>query len=242
MMKAVLNTRWCATLMCIVVSTFCLHHSYAQARHSKKQPPAKVVESTRLSDTDDHHDGLNQVDQHNLKQGTWFTNHKALRGEPAFMEFGNYSDNQKSGLWYKLDDNGQLMAIQNYRKGVLDGQSQFYENGKLVCIGTYRGLNPDTKYDSIWVTDPGTQLDSLVVVPSERGSLKHGLWRYYDPLTGQLTMEEEYQVDDLLYRKRFEVVSTQTDSLYIRNIQKNMPHNKYPNGIKSKHKQHKYIY
>jgi hypothetical protein len=134
------------------------------------------------------------------------------------------------------------MAVQNYRKGVLDGQSQFYEKGKLVCIGTYRGLNPDNKYDSIWVTDPGTQLDTLVVIPSERGSLKHGLWRYYDPMTGQMTMEEEYQVDDLLYRKRFESVTTGTDSLYIRNVQKNMPHNKYPNGTRPKHKQHKYVY
>lgn len=191
--------------------------------------------------TEEHHDNLNKRDAKGRKQGIWFNRQEPLRGEPGYMEFGSYQDDRKTGLWYKLDDLARLMAIENFTKGVLNGESQYYDKGRLVCIGNYRGLNPDSKFDSFYVTNPLTYLDSMVVIPSERGSLKHGLWRYYDPLTGQLKLEEEYQVDDLIRKKEFFISSTE-DSSYIKKREDELPHNQHPRGIKPSHKPPKYSY
>ncbi len=190
---------------------------------------------------EEHQDSLNKTDGQNRKQGMWFYSHEALRGEPAYMEFGSYQDGRKSGLWYKVDKFGQLMAIENFSNNVRNGTSQYYQNGRLVCTGNYRGLNPDNKFDSIYVTNPITYLDTLVIVPSEKGSLKHGTWRYYNPVTGQLEREEEYQVDDLISSKRFTIAST-LDSNYIKKREAELPHNKFPKGIKPSHKPPKYTY
>ena len=41
--------------------------------------------------------------------------------------------------------------------------------------------------------------------------MRHGLWKFYDPQTGKLLKEEEYQVDELVYSHRFNL--TKADSL-----------------------------
>jgi antitoxin component YwqK of YwqJK toxin-antitoxin module len=187
--------------------------AFAQTKKTK-QPVKKETD-----------DSLNRTDDRKQKQGTWFYKREALRGEPAYSEFGNYKDDRKTGHWIKLDGENRLVSIENYTRGALNGESQYYENGKLICIGHYRGLNPDNKVDSIWVTDPLTYEEVLVMVPTERGSMKHGLWRYYDPNTGQLTREEEYQIDDLIFTKDFQFTAT-TDSTRLKKRIENMPHNK----------------
>ncbi len=196
---------------------------------TKKTKPAKK----------EPEDSLNRTDERKQKQGTWFYRHEELRGEPAYSEFGNYKDDRKTGRWIKLDGENRLMSIENYSRGVLNGESQYYEDGKLTCIGHYRGLNPDNKVDSIWVTDPLSDEEVLVVVPSERGSMKHGLWRYYDARTGQLTREEEYQVDDLIFKKDFQYV-THTDSLRLKQRIDNLPHNRRAKGSERKVKSNIY--
>lgn len=189
--------------------------AFAQA---KKEKPVKKEKQKE-------EDSLNKTDGKNRKQGTWFYKFEALRGEPAYAEFGNYKDDLRVGLWYKLDSEQRLMSIENYSRGVLNGTAQYYENGKLICIGTYRGLNPDVKFDSIWVTDPVTEYQELVAVPSEKGTMKHGLWRYYDPETGQMVKEEEYQVDDLIGKREFHFVS-KSDSIRVERRNANLPHTK----------------
>ena len=171
----------------------------------------------------------------------WYYEAEALRGEPAYKEFGSYKDDARTGLWYKLDKEDQLMAIENYKKGVLNGEVQYYTKGKLSCIGHYRGLNPDNKLDSVWVTDPVTYTDTMVIVPTERGSLKHGRWRYYDPITGKLTREEEYQVDNLISEKEYEFVS-KSDSLIIERRKANLPHMTNPSGKNPRRRTPKYTY
>lgn len=146
---------------------------------------------------------LNKRDAQNRKQGTWFIKKEAIHGEPAYMTFGSYVDDKKQGLWYKLDAHGELESIQNYNSGELNGTSRYYEQGRLVCIGNFRSLNSDQKLDSIWVTDPVTTYQKLVVVPSEQGTVRHGLWRYYDFESGQLIKEERYQIDELISSKDF---------------------------------------
>jgi len=146
---------------------------------------------------------LNQIDQDG-RQGLWYIDEKETRGEAGYIAFGQYLNNKKQGLWYRMDHLGRLVFIRNYSNGVLDGVSQFYQQGHLVCIGHYRGLNPKYALDSFWVVNPLTGEDTLITVASEKRTVKHGLWRYYDAATGQLTAEEKYQVGYLLYRKEFE--------------------------------------
>jgi antitoxin component YwqK of YwqJK toxin-antitoxin module len=170
------------------------------AQSAKKQSDSTHQEST-----------LNRTDFNNRKQGTWFFKHPARMGEPAYAEFGNYQDDLKTGLWYKVDADGVILASENYQRNVLHGTAQYYKNGRLVCVGTYRGLNPDNKFDSIEVVDINTGEVYLAVVPSERGTTKHGIWRYYDPVTGHMIREEEYQIDDLIYSNEF-THATRADS------------------------------
>jgi antitoxin component YwqK of YwqJK toxin-antitoxin module len=170
-----------------------------------KQSSTNKTEETRK-------DNLNKTDHQNRKQGLWFYKHEAAMGEPLTYEYGQYINNKKEGVWTTLDANQQLASTENYNKGVLNGTSQYYEQGRLICIGTYRGLDQDKKIDSVLVTNPDTYEDRLVGVPTDIGYTRHGLWRYYNAITGQLTKEEEYQVDDLVYRKEYHFAS-QTDSL-----------------------------
>jgi len=172
-------------------------------------------------------DHLNKTDKYHQKQGLWYIKKEELRGEPAYTTFGNYEDNKKQGLWYKLDKDGQLISIENFRNGLLNGNAQYYENGHLSVIGNYRSLEQNKQLDSIWVTDPITLYDTLVVIPSETGFVKHGLWRYYNPLTGQLISEETYQIDQLLKKVDYSSVSN-LDSTFIKKRIESMPHNKYP--------------
>jgi len=163
---------------------------------------------------DTHKDNLNKTDNLNRKQGWWFYKHEAALGEPLTYEYGQYLNNKKEGIWTTLDAEQQLISTENFNKGVLNGTSQYYESGKLVCIGNYRGLNQDKKIDSIWVTNPDTYADTLVAVPTEKGFTKHGIWRYYDPYTGQMVKEQEFQVDNLIYEKKYSFM-TKTDSTRI---------------------------
>lgn len=156
---------------------------------------------------------LNQTDKKGRRQGLWYIDQKEVRGQDAYIAFGEYVDDKKQGLWYRMDHLGRLIYIRNFADGVLDGTSQYYQNGNLVCVGNYRGLNPKYKLDSIWVVNPVTGYDTMVRVPSEKGSVKHGIWRYYNPVTGQLVAEEKYQVDELLYRKEFKEQAP-SDSLF----------------------------
>ncbi len=170
-------------------------------------------------------DNLNKTDAKNRKQGLWFYKHDARMGEPMYYEYGNFQDDKKTGVWTKLDGEQRLMATENYYKGVLNGTSQYYENGRLTCVGNYRGIYTENKYDSVWVTDPVTYIDTLVAVPADIGYTKHGVWRYYDARTGQLTREEEYQVDNLIRKEEYNHYS-KTDSTAIKRRNANLPHNK----------------
>jgi antitoxin component YwqK of YwqJK toxin-antitoxin module len=151
-------------------------------------------------------------------------------GEPGVNEFGNYDHGIKVGNWYKVDNGGDLVSIEAYRNDVLDGEVKYYDQGKLYCVGHYRGLNPKYAFDTIVVTHPVTQEEEYKVVATDNGSLRHGTWKYYNPGTGSLIKEEEYQVDELVFHKEYEV-SSKVDSVYMKKHEAMMPHN---SGAKAK--------
>lgn len=173
-------------------------------------------------------DNLNKTDHLGRKQGMWFYKHEAALGEPLTYEYGQYINNKKEGVWTTLDAEQLLVSTENFNKGVLNGTSQYYDKGRLVCIGTYRGLNQDRKFDSIMVKNPDTYADTLVWVPTEQGYTKHGIWRYYDAFTGQMTKEQEFQVDNVVYEKNFNPVMSKADSArMVENTNKFISNKKY---------------
>lgn len=172
---------------------------------------------------------VNQLDQQQQRTGLWYIVHPALRGEPTFSEFGRYANGQKEGIWTTLDAMNRLKAKENYMYGVRNGQAKYYDKGRLALTGTYRGLNPKYEYDTIMVTDPISLLDREVVVHSDQGSLRHGTWRYFDPRSGVLLRVEEYQVDSLLYTKKYNG-GTVADSVYMAQRRAQLPHIQDPKG------------
>lgn len=168
---------------------------------------------------------VNQVDSRGQKHGMWWIAVSPRMGEPGLTEFGNFDHGVKYGVWYKLDTEGDLVAIESFRNNVLDGEVKYYDRGRLYCTGHYRGLNPKNKFDTIMVMDPITHLESYRMVATDQGSMRHGTFRYFNPVNGHLIKEEEYQVDELVYKKEYEV-SAASDSILIKQHELRMPHKK----------------
>src|SRR3954468_10967872 len=78
-------------------------------------------------------DTLNRVDLKGLKQGPWVVHVDNARGERGYEEEGYFIDNKKEGMWRKYSLEGDMIALENYRWGNLDGKSTYYTNmGDLV--------------------------------------------------------------------------------------------------------------
>jgi hypothetical protein len=166
---------------------------------------------------------INQTDSKGKPQGQWLIRQPARMGEDAFAEWGSFDHGQRTGTWYKFDGEGEVSAIQHYRYGMLDGEAKYFENGRLVCVGHYRGLNPGYAFDTIYVVDPVTDVEHKRVVSTDRGSVKHGLWQYYDESTGRLIREIDYQIDEIIARQDFAIAAT--DSAWYKRREAALPHN-----------------
>jgi hypothetical protein len=166
----------------------------------------------------------NTRDAHDKPHGFWYQQHEARMSDPPYTDFGSYIHGRKTGTWYTLDPEGNIAAIEAFRYNTLHGPCKYFENGRLLMTGNYRGLNPDQPYDTIMVVDPITGAENEVVVATDRGSLKHGYWRYYDTETGRLLRQEDYQVDELRSLKTFGVAA-EDSAFYLKRIAQ-MPHNR----------------
>lgn len=168
----------------------------------------------------------NMRDKEGRPHGFWYIRHPEHMGDPPYSEFGNYDHGRKYGVWNTLNSEGTLLSAQRYKNNALDGESSYYDNGRLVLTGNYRGLNPDNRYDTIWVVDPITGHEKRRIIPTENGSTRHGTWRYYDAETGRVTHEEEYQVDSLI---SYHLVGlAKADSAAYLKREAKMPHHKTP--------------
>lgn len=172
----------------------------------------------------------NHTDDRGKRHGLWVVTQGERMGEPGYTEFGNYTHGIKIGPWYKLDGEGELQAMETFKNDVKDGEAKYFEKGRLIAVGTYRGLNPSQKRDTFMVEDPITGVQSLRSIETERGTMRHGTWRFYDASTGRLTREEEYQVDEVVFKKDFPMTSE--DSVYYKKREAAMPHNKNTNYYK----------
>lgn len=166
---------------------------------------------------------LNKLDAEGKRNGTWWITNPARKGESANAEFGNYDHGVKYGKWYTIDHEGDISAIEMYKKGFLDGEVKYYAKGIMYCSGFYKLMNSATAGDTIMVTHPETDNQELVALKDELWSARHGTWKFYDEETGKLLREEEYQADELVYKKN--IISAQ-DSAAIKRHELSMPHNK----------------
>lgn len=146
---------------------------------------------------------VNQVDEQGNKHGVWYVKTPARMGEPATVETGNYDHGKRTGIWYMMDGKGEMMSVESYKNGLLHGDVKYFENGKVFCTGRFRSISSKKLRDTIVVVDPITQEETYKVINHEQGTKRHGTWRYFEPSTGQLLREEEYQVDELVFQKNY---------------------------------------
>lgn len=170
-----------------------------------KPSPAKTVKSAPLLSFEvlDDGDTINKVDDQNRKLGQWMISVPELRGEEGYVEYGTYKDDKKINTWHRFTTTGRPILVENYKKGKLDGEVKYYDEGKLFCVGNYLALKDGSTYDTIMVEDPVTNLETPIVVRCDVGSVRHGLWTYYDIETGSISKIVEYHVDQIIYEKTY---------------------------------------
>ncbi len=171
---------------------------------------------------------VNLRDKAGKPHGMWYTQQAARMGEPAYAEWGTYDHGRKTGVWYQTDAEGEIKSAERFRGDVKDGEAKYFIGGRLIAVGPYRGLNPAREYDTVLVTNAVTGEEKPVQVRTDRGSLRHGLWRFYDEQNGRLTREVEYQVDEVVYQRSF--LLTREDSTYYEQRTKKLPHVRRPNA------------
>ncbi|RYY55915.1 MAG: hypothetical protein EOO09_08520 [Chitinophagaceae bacterium] len=140
-------------------------------------------------------DTLNRIDQRDQKQGPWVNQVPELRGEMGYDEQGYYIDDKKDGLWKQFALTGDKIAEENFRWGVLDGKSKYFNRtGALVRVENWRAVDPKKTMDTVDVLDikDPTKVIDRVVVKLEGQTMKHGQWIYYDPEWGNVEKVENY--------------------------------------------------
>jgi hypothetical protein len=148
-------------------------------------------------------DTINRVDKKGLKQGKWVVRTEPLRGEEGFEDEGIYKDDLKEGIWRHYTLMGDPIGFETYLHGGKDGLQQYYTPiGGLIREESWRGFNPDAPYDTIAVYGTGSnEIIDYKIVKAQQYSVKHGIWKYYDPLDGRLIKTEEYAINVLVVPK-----------------------------------------
>lgn len=169
-------------------------------------------------------DSINQYNSKKQKTGFWIYDAKESLDGFSYNEIGYYENDKKQGKWIKYDGLGRLIAIENYRNDVLDGESLYFEKGALSLKANFRGLNSDNLYDTFLLIHPVSLEEYQVVVATEKGTTRHGIWKYYNPKVGSVIRMEEYQVDSLI--RHFDYyISEKEDPEEIQKVMQEMPHN-----------------
>lgn len=141
----------------------------------------------------DRGDTLNCEDRKGRKQGPWIITVPELRGNQGYEEEGEFIDGKKEGIWRRYTMEGDMVAVESYKWGMLNGKSQFYSVLGLEREEGWWAINPNKEYDTIEVPDLFEDgVYKSVVVKNEGRSFKHGTWTWYDPTTGYVQRTEEF--------------------------------------------------
>lgn len=190
-----------------------------------KEQPIKIISYEVL----ENGDTINKVDQNAMKHGKWLLYSKNEYNEQPLFEFGVYDYSKRVGKWMVYDKQGSILAEENYKQGLKDGEAKYFENGNLYCVGNYLALRSKYEYDTIMVENPITNLTRPVVVKASIGSVRHGMWTFYNLQTKKVDRVVEYQVDEIIYDKDY-TENQALDSAATAEKLKTMPHisNKLP--------------
>ena len=153
-------------------------------------------------------DTINKIDKKGFKQGKYVLRIEELRGEPGFEEEGIYKNNTKEGIWRRYNLMGDPIGFETYLHGGKDGFQQYYSAlGELLREENWRGYNPDAPFDTIAIYGTGSnEIVDYKIVKAEQYSIKQGMWRFYEPVTGRLLKTEEWDRNNLILPDRKSVV------------------------------------
>ncbi|RYY50815.1 MAG: hypothetical protein EOO06_02585 [Chitinophagaceae bacterium] len=174
-------------LLFLIASMFTLHVS-AQYKSYKLNPDG---------------DTINIINAKGLKEGRWVNRVEELRGEQGYEEEGIYKAGAKEGPWRLYTLEGDLLGVENYKNGGKHGVQQYFTYlGDLVREESWKGYDPDAPYDTIAVYGTGSnEIMEYRIVKAQQYSVKHGTWRYYQPGTGTLMKQEEWEINNLVKPK-----------------------------------------
>jgi antitoxin component YwqK of YwqJK toxin-antitoxin module len=158
-------------------------------------------------------DTINAIGKDGLKTGKWVESVGELRGNPGYEQEGMYKKGQKDGYWRKYTLQGDLLAVENYILGGMDGIQQYYNYlGDLEREESWKGYNPDAPYDTIAIYGTGSgEIVDYKIVKAEPYSVKDGEWKYYEPGSGRLIRTEQWQRNNLI-----NPVAKQSNAAYVK--------------------------
>jgi hypothetical protein len=150
--------------------------------------PWESYELTEKGDT------INRVDGKGLRQGMWLVKTGPLRGEPGFEEEGEYRNGIKEGIWRRFSLQGDMIAVEQFKRGFRDGRQVYFTPlGEPLREETWKSVDPDNPYDTIDVPDLNNPMVShSKVIKLEGTEVKHGPWKYFDPLSGRVIKTENW--------------------------------------------------
>lgn len=156
-------------------------------------------------------DTLNRVDKIGRKWGPWKHHYDNVRGEPGYEEEGWYEKDRKEGEWRLYSLMGDLVGIEYYKWGLKDSICRYFtKDGALRLEQSWRAMNPDKEYDTLEIEDPD-KFDTYrtVIVKNEGAAIKHGVWKYYDPVSGRVIRSELYTLGKLEQEAKSAPVTTE---------------------------------
>lgn len=154
-------------------------------------------------------DTLNCTDGKGIKQGKWMVHADPLRGEPGYEEEGIFQNDRKEGIWRRFNLMGDIMAVETYRWGLKNGRSQYFSIQGIEHEENWRASNPSKSFDTIDVVDPvQPNKYERVIVKVDGNSLRHGIWKYYNPMYGSIIRTEKYILDVLQSEQPSGVINT----------------------------------
>lgn len=144
-------------------------------------------------------DTINCTDVSGKKQGKWLIRVAPLRGSEGYDEEGEYRNDVKEGTWRRYNRMGDLEAVENYRWGMKDGISRYFNmNAELVREESWKAVNPADPYDTVDVEDPyNPGLFNKVRVKLDGKAMKHGTWKFFDDYTGNFVKAEKWYMNKL---------------------------------------------
>ena len=142
----------------------------------------------------DKGDTINRVDGKGVRHGMWLVKTGPLRGEPGYEEEGEYRNGIKEGVWRRFSLQGDLIAVEQFKRGFRDGTQMYFTSmGEPLREETWKSVDPDNPYDTIDVPDLNNPMVShSKVIRHEAAEVKHGPWKFYDPLTGRVIKTDNY--------------------------------------------------